>query len=270
MRPFTGLLRPKRRVLGSEFAGEVEAVGAAVTQFAAGNRVFGSTGLRVGAHAEFLRIRESAKIAPMPTGLTFEQAASLCEGALYALTILRYAKVHAGQRVLVYGASGAIGTAAVQIATHLGARVTAVCNTRNVEVVRSLGPERVIDYTQQDFTQSGDTYDVIFDAVGKHSFLRSRRSLAPRGAYVVLDPGFMWHNPLLALLTPWMGGKKVLLPWVSPATTKQDVLFIKELVEAGKYRPVVDRSYPLDQVVEATRYVETGQKIGNVALTIAA
>ena len=266
---FTGLVRPKRRILGSEFAGEVVAVGAAVTQLAAGDRVFGTTGFRLGAHAEYLCVRESAKVAHQPAGLSYAEAASICEGALYALTVLRYARVLKGQRLLVYGASGAIGTAAVQLAKHLGAHVTAVCSTRNVEIVRALGPDAVIDYTQEDFTRSGETYDVILDAVCKHSFRRCRRSLAAGGAYVSLDPGFMWHVPLLALLTARLGDKKVLLPWAAPGTTKQDLLFIKELIEAGTYRPVVDRTYPLDQVVEAARYVDTARKTGNVVLTIA-
>jgi NADPH:quinone reductase-like Zn-dependent oxidoreductase len=263
-----GIRRPKARILGSEFAGEVEAVGATVSDLSVGDRVFGASGLSFGAHAEFIRRREGSALARMPAGVTFEQAAAACDGAINALTSLRRVGLRAGQRILVYGASGSIGTAAVQLATHLGADVTAVCNTKNVELVRSLGADRVIDYTREDFTRNGETYDVIFDAVGKHSFRRSRRSLSPGGTYITTDGGFMWHVPVLILLTRWFGDKRVLLP--VPEYTKAGVLVLKELMEAGKYRAVIDRRYPLEQVIEATRYVETGQKTGNVVLTVAA
>ena len=259
-----GLRRPKQRVLGTEFAGEVEAVGAAVREFAVGDKVFGSSGLSFGAHAEFICMRESARIAHMPAGMTFEEAAPICDGALNALTCLKQADLRKGRRILIYGASGAIGTAGVQLARYFGADVTAVCNTKNIELVKSLGADRVIDYTQEDFTKNGQTYHVIFDAVGKHSFRRCRGSLEPGGIYLPTD-GF--GNLILALVTPRLGGKKVLFQ-IPPRQTKQDVLFLKELIEAGKYRPVIDRRYPLEDVVEATRYVETEQKTGNVVLTI--
>ena len=259
-----GLRRPKQRVLGTEFAGEVEAVGAAVREFAVGDKVFGTSGLSFGAHAEFMCMRESARIAHMPAGMTFEEAAPVCDGALNALTCLKQADLRKGRRILIYGASGAIGTAGVQLARYFGADITAVCNTKNLELVKSLGADRVIDYTQEDFTKNGQTYDVIFDAVGKHSFRRCRGSLEPRGIYLPTD-GFA--NLILALVTPRLGGKKVLFQ-IPPRQTKQDVLFLKELIEAGKYRPVIDRRYPLEDVVEATRYVETEQKTGNVVLTI--
>ena len=259
-----GLRRPKRRVLGTEFAGEVEAVGAAVREFAVGDKVFGTSGLSFGAHAEFVCMRESARIAHMPAGMTFAEAAPICDGALNALTCLKQADLRKGRRILIYGASGAIGTAGVQLARYFGADITAVCNTKNLELVKSLGADRVIDYTKEDFTKNGQTYDVIFDAVGKHSFRRCRGSLEPRGIYLPTD-GFA--NLILALVTPRLGGKKVLFQ-IPPRQTKQDVLFLKELIEAGKYRPVIDRRYPLEDVVEATRYVETEQKTGNVVLTI--
>jgi NADPH:quinone reductase-like Zn-dependent oxidoreductase len=260
----SGLRRPRQRVLGTEFAGEVEAAGAAVTEFAVGDRVFGTTGLKFGAHAEYLAMPVSARIAQMPAGMSFEEAAPICDGALNALTCLKQADLRQGRRILIYGASGAIGTAGVQLARSFGAGVTAVCNTKNLELVRSLGADRVIDYTQEDFTKNGQTYDVILDAVGKHSFRRSRGSLEPNGIYLPTD-GFA--NLLWALVTPRLGGKKVLFQ-IPPRQTKQDVLFLKELVETGKYRPVIDRRYPLEDVVEATRYVETEQKTGNVVLTV--
>ena len=259
-----GLRRPKQRVLGTEFAGEVEAVGAAVREFAVDDKVFGSSGLSFGAHAEFICMRESARIAHMPAGMTFGEAAPVCDGALNALTCLKQADLRKGRRILIYGASGAIGTAGVQLARYFGADVTAVCNTKNLELVKSLGAHRVIDYTEEDLTRNGQTYHVIFDAVGKHSFRRCRGSLEPSGIYLPTD-GFV--NLILALVTPRLGGKKVLFQ-IPPRQTKQDVLFLKELIEAGKYRPVIDRRYPLEDVVEATRYVETEQKTGNVVLTI--
>ena len=260
-RYFIGLLRPKRKILGMELAGEVEAVGAAVTEFAVGDRVFGVKGF--GAHAEFTCIRESAPVAHMPAGATFEEAAAVCDGACIALSCLRRAGLQAGQRILVYGASGSIGTAAVQLAKHLGADVTAVCNTQNVELVQSLGADRVIDYLKEDFTENGETYDVVFDAVGKQTFMRCRRSLKPGGIFIATD-GF--RNLPLALWTSHVGDKRAALGLAR--YTKEDVLLLKKLIEAGEYRAVIDRSYPLEDVVEATRYVETQQKTGNVVLTL--
>jgi len=262
---FSGLRRPKQRILGSELAGEVAAVGGAVSEFAVGDHVFGVSG-RFGTQAEYVCIQESARIAHMPAGTSFEEAAPACDGGLNALGSLRRAELREGQKILIYGASGAIGTAAVQLARYFDADITAVCNTKNLELVRSLGADRVVDYTQEDFTKNGEIYDIIFDAVGKHSFRRCRRSLKPGGIYVETDLGFMWHVPLLALLTRWVGDKRVTIP--IPKYTKRDVVFLRELIEAGDYRAVIDRRYPLEDVVEATRYVETMQKTGNVVLTL--
>jgi NADPH:quinone reductase-like Zn-dependent oxidoreductase len=262
-RIFTGLLRPRRRIPGMELAGTVEAVGPAVTGLEVGDEVFG---LASGANAEYVCVRGSGALAHKPAGMTFEEAAAVCDGACIALACLRKAHLREGLTILVYGASGSIGTAAVQLARAFGAHVTAVCNAKNVELVRSLGAEEVVDYESEDFTRSGKTYDVVFDAVGKHSFRRSRRSLNAGGVYIETDLGFMWHVPLLALLTRWIGDKRVTLP--IPRYTKENVLFLEELVEAGRYRAVIDRTYPLEQVVEATRYVETGQKTGNVVLVV--
>ena len=264
VRYFIGLRRPKQRILGMELAGEVAALGAAVNEFEVGDHVFGVKGF--GAHAEFVCMRETAPLAQKPAGMTFEEAAAVCDGACTALSCLRGADLREGQKILIYGASGSIGTAAVQLAKHFGAEVTAVCNTKSVEVVQSLGADEIVDYLQEDFTKNGKTYDVIFDAVGKHSFRRCRGSLKPGGTYLETDLGFLWHVPFLALLTRRIGDKKVTLGIAK--YTKQDVLFVKELIEAGKYRAVIDRRYPLEGVVEATRYVETQQKTGNVVLTV--
>jgi NADPH:quinone reductase-like Zn-dependent oxidoreductase len=255
-----GLKRPRRRILGLELAGVVEAVGAAVTEFAVGDRVFG---LRNGSHAEYVCVREAGLLAHMPAGTTFEDAAAVCDGMSQGLAGLRSGHVGPGTRLLVYGASGSCGTAAVQLAAYLGAHVTAVCNGKNVELVRSLGADEVIDYEREDFTKNGQTYDVVFDAVGKHSLFRSRRSLVPGGLYVATD---RLYNFPLVFLTKWIGKRKVVFN-VSPYD-RENVVLLKELIAAGKYRAVVDRTYALEDVVEATRYVESWQKTGNVVLTL--
>jgi NADPH:quinone reductase-like Zn-dependent oxidoreductase len=260
-RYFTGIRRPKWRTLGMEFAGEVEAVGSEATEFAVGDRVFGVKGY--GANAEFVSVRAGGAIAHMPARMSFDEAAPVCDGACITLSCFRNVDLGEGKTLLVYGASGSVGTAAVQIARHFGAHVTAVCNGKNVELVRSLGADAVIDYEREDFAKNGKTYDVIFDAVGKHSYRRCRGSLKPDGRYIETDLGFMWHVPLLALTN-----KRVTLGIAK--YRKDDVLFLKELVEAGEYRAVIDRTYRLEEVVEATRYVETGQKTGNVVLTLGA
>jgi len=261
---FTGLRRPKRKILGMELAGEVEAVGAAVTEFEVGDDVFGVIGS--GANAEYVCVPETAPLAHKPVGMSFEEAAAVCDGASLALACLRKGDLREGRSIVVYGASGSVGTAAVQLAKHFGADVTAVCNTKNLELVASLGAGEVVDYTREDFTKNRKTYDVIFDAVGKHSFRRCRGSLRPGGTYIDTDLGFLWQVPVLALLTKGIGDKKVHMGIVR--YTKEDVLLLKQLVEDGQYRPVVDRTYPLEEVVAATRYVETEQKTGNVVLTV--
>jgi NADPH:quinone reductase-like Zn-dependent oxidoreductase len=262
---FTGLRRPAQRILGTELAGEVAAVGAAVSEFAVGDLVFGSTSaFRFGTHAEFICMPASAPLAHKPAGMSFEEAAAVSDGAILALMGLRPAGVGKGKKILVYGASGSIGTAGVQLARYFGADVTAVCNTKNLELVKLLGADRVIDYSKEDFTKNGETYDVIFDAVGMLTFSSCKGSLKPGGIY---NPTDGLQNIILAPLTSWIGGKRVIFP-IPPRYTKKDVLFLKELIEAGRYRAVVDRCYPLEDVVEATRYVEARQKTGNVVLTI--
>jgi len=260
---WTGLRRPKQPIVGMELAGVVEEVGSKVTEFAVGDEVFG---LRSGANAEYILVREAGALAHKPSSLTFEEAAALPDGASIARACLATADLGPEKRIVVYGATGAIGTAGVQLAKASGAHVTAVSNTKNVELVRSLGADVVVDWEREDFTRNGEVYDAIFDAVGKHSFRRSRRSLKPGGVYISTDLGVGWHVPLLILATRFVGSKRVLLP--IPNYTKEDVLHVKELVEAGHYRPVIDRTYPLRDVIEATRYVETGQKTGNVVLTV--
>jgi NADPH:quinone reductase-like Zn-dependent oxidoreductase len=264
VRVATGIRRPRRTTFGSEFAGVVEQVGAAVREFRAGDEVFG---LRVGANAEYVTVRESGVIAPKPAALTFEQAAAVPDGALLALSCMRPGEPLRGKRVLVYGAAGSVGTAAVQLLAHdFDGDVTAVCDGKDVELVRSLGARTVLDRFQEDFTQTGETYDVIFDAVGKHSFRRSRRALKPGGIYISMDLGYLYHVPFVALATRVAGSRRAALG--IGRYRKEDLLHVGALVEAGTYRPVIDRTYALEDIVEAARYVETGQKTGNVVLRV--
>jgi NADPH:quinone reductase-like Zn-dependent oxidoreductase len=261
-------------VLGNEFAGEIEAVGRDVTSFLVGDRVFGYSGLqhgsRFGAHAEYLAMPVGGSLATMPANLTDEQAAPGTEGAHYALTMIRTAKIQRGHDVLVYGATGAIGSAAVQLLKSLGAQVTAVCDTEHLELVRSLGADRVIDYTAEDFTKDEQRHEVVLDAVGKSSFFRCRRLLKPGGIYLSSDGGPLNQNLVLVLIAPLVGvvgGRKVLFR--VPRDDQEMVRQFKELLETGAFKPLIDRRYRLDQIVEAYRYVETGQKIGNVVINVA-
>jgi NADPH:quinone reductase-like Zn-dependent oxidoreductase len=266
VRFFSGLTKPRARVLGNEFAGVVEEVGSGVVSFGVGDRVFGYNEGRFGAHAEYMSISESQPLATMPENLSFEEVAPSTEGSHYALSFIQTAKVQAGQDVLVYGATGAIGSAAVQLLKSLGAIVTAVCSTENVELVKGLGADRVIDYTAEDFTQDEQSYHVVIDAVGKSSFGRCKRLLNHNGIYLSSDLGPRSQNPILAIVTPIFGGKRVKFP--IPKQDQGMARHFKELIETGRFKPVVDRTYPLDQIVEAYRYVETGQKIGNVVISV--
>jgi NADPH:quinone reductase-like Zn-dependent oxidoreductase len=265
-RLFTGLARPRHTILGNEFSGEVEAVGRDVTTFAAGDAVFGINIDESGSHAEYIRMPEHGTLARKPPDVSHQQAAASCDGASLALRALRKAGVERGQRVLVNGASGAIGSAAVQLAKHFGTEVTAVCGTENLELARSLGADRVIDFKREDFTQDGERYEIVFDAVGKSSFRRCRRLLKPHGVFLFTDLGFLWHAPLLMLLTRVAGTRRLVIPIQRP--NREDILFLRDLVEQGAFTAVIDRSYPLEEIVEAYRYVETGEKVGNVVITV--
>lgn len=265
-RLFTGLFSPRNKILGSEFAGEINAIGKDVKSFVIGEKVFGYNDKKFGAHAEFMTMAENGPITTMPENLSYDEAAPICEGSHYALCDIRAAKVKNGQNVLVNGATGAIGSAAVQLLKHFGVRVTAVCNTKNVELVRSLGADVIIDYTKEDFTKPKQTFDFIYDAVGKSSFGKCKPLLNKNGIYKSTELGKNAENIYLALITPILGGKKVLFP--IPTITKEDVIFLKELVERGEFKPVVDRQYKLEQIVDAYKYVETGQKTGSVVIKI--
>jgi NADPH:quinone reductase-like Zn-dependent oxidoreductase len=265
-----GLIRPKNPILGWYLAGEIEAVGKDVTLFRKGDQVFGSAGTSLGTYAEYLCMPEGGALAIKPVNLTYEEAAAIPNGALTALPFLRdKGNIQSGQEVLINGASGAVGTAAVQLAKYYGAEVAGVCSTTNVELVKSLGADKVIDYTKEDFTQSGHTYDIIFDAVGKSSFSRCKSSLKRGGIYLTTVPT---PEILLRRIWPSKGSSKragFTATGLRPASEKaKDLRLIKELIEAGKIEAVIDRQYPLEQMVEAHRYVEKGHKKGNVVITL--
>lgn len=263
---FSGLFRPKQPILGNEFSGVVEAVGREVTAYRPGDEVFGQTGNRFGAHAEFLCLPENGAFTTKPAGISHTDAAAVCDGAMLGINILRGAKLKAGDQVMVYGASGSIGSATVQLAKHLGAEVTAVCSTRSREIIRSLGADRVIDYQREDYRACGQTFDLVADAVGKISFFQCRKLLKKNGVYIGTELGFLWQNVFLALLAPLYRGKKVRFP--IPLEKKEDVEFFKSLLESGAYRAVIDRVYPMEEFLEATRYVQSGEKTGNVVMTV--
>jgi len=263
----TGLIRPKKTILGTEFAGKIEAVGKDVTSFKVGDKVFGFSGNDFGAHAEYMIMREEGSLTTMPANMTYEEAAPSTEGAHYALSFIRKANMQSGQRILINGATGAIGSAAVQLVKYFGADVTAVCNTKNMALVKSLGADKVIDYTKEDFTKDDQMYDAVFDTVGKSTFSRCKPLLKPGGIYISSELGYMAQNPILALVTPIIGNKKVMFP--IPKHSDENIVLFKKLIEAGKFKGVIDRCYPLEEIVEAYKYVETGQKTGNVVITVA-
>jgi NADPH:quinone reductase-like Zn-dependent oxidoreductase len=263
---WSGLLRPKYQILGCEFAGIIEEIGQKVTTFRKGDRVFGFNDKTFGGHGEYLTIAETDAVIKMPDKLSFDEAAPITEGAHYALADIKAAKVKRGQNVLVYGATGAIGSAAVQLLKHFGATVTAVCNTKNTGLVKTLGADTVIDYQKQDFTKTEVRFDFIFDAVGKSSFRQCKPLLTEKGIYISTELGKNGENILLAFTTALWGSKKLLFP--IPSITKQDIKFLRDLVEKGEFKPVIDSVYRLEQIVEAYKYVESGQKTGNVILKI--
>jgi NADPH:quinone reductase-like Zn-dependent oxidoreductase len=267
IRGFSGLFKPKRTILGNEFAGIVEAVDENVSRFAVGDRVFGYNDTRFGGHAECLSISQDAAVTTIPDGRNFEVMAPATEGSHYALAYIRAAALDDRSEVLVYGATGAIGSAAVQIIKSLGAQVTAVCSSQHLDLVARLGADRVIDRTTTDFAADTQRYDLVFDAVGKCSFGQCRNLLKPRGIWASTDMGPLSQNPLLVLATRFSGGRRVMFPF--PKIDRETVEYLKGLVESGQFTPVVDRTYSLEEIVEAYRYVETQQKIGNVVITVA-
>ena len=262
---FFGIFRPRINILGIDLAGEVEAVGKDVKRFKEGDQVFGTPGIAFGAHAEYTCMPEDGVLTIKPANIAWEEAASVFLGAHTALFFLRdKGNIQAGQKILIYGASGSIGTFAVQLAKYFGAEVTGVCSTTNLEMVKSLGADKVIDYTKEDFTRSGETYDLIFDTVGKTSFSRCKSSLKQKGIFLA---ALMDLPEIVQIIwTSMTGGKKV--KGGVALERVEDLNFLKELMEAGKIKPVIDRCYPLEQTAEAFRYVEEGHKKGNVVIRV--
>jgi len=266
MRLLSGLVRPKATILGNEFAGDVAAVGSGVTAFAVGDKVFGYCEGRFGAHAEYLVVRATGTVATMPASMFYDQAAPATEGSHYALSHLRRADVKSGQAVLVYGATGAIGSAAVQLLRTLGVTVTAVCATEHLDLVRQLGADKVLDYTTGEFATHDERYDVAFDAVGKASFAQCRRLLKRGGIYMSTGPGPSYQNLILPLISPLLPGQRVLFAF--PQIDQAMVGYFRDLMESGQFVPLIDRQYPLAEIVSAYAYVETGHKIGNVVIRV--
>jgi NADPH:quinone reductase-like Zn-dependent oxidoreductase len=260
-----GLLRPNHTILGMDFSGEVAAIGAGVTTFKPGERVFGMSPEEFGSHAEYLCIPEEGPVAAMPAGLDFDEIVA-CEGAWYANNCLKGLGLKPGHKILIYGGSGAIGTAAVQLAKSYGAQVTSVVAPEHINLVKSLGADHAIDYTTQDLSQLGETYDCVLDAVGKISFFRCRQLLKPNAIFATTDLGPWYVNALLAIWSSITGKKRVIIPF--PKNGTEFVGFLKARIEAGEFRAVVDRKYPLEEIADAYRYVQTGQKTGIVVIDV--
>lgn len=264
VRLFFGLTKPKKSILGGVFSGEIVEIGKSVAQFKVGDKIFGSTGMNFGAYAEYICLPEDGIFSIKPDKISHEQAATIPFGGTTALHFLKKANIKPGQKVLIYGASGAVGTAAVQLAKYFGAEVTGVCSTSNIEMLKSIGADKVIDYTKEDFTKTGEKYDVIFETVNKLSFSNSIKSLKKQGTLILSASAF--SGMLQGLWSSITSGRKVITGLISQKGA--DIIFLKELIEKGRYKAVVDRSYPLEQMVEAHRYVEQGHKKGNVSITL--
>ena len=269
LRIITGLFKPKKQIPGTEFSGIIEAIGENILSLKVGDRVFGFEDQGAKSHAQYLTISED-KAVTIPENITYEQAAASSEGVHYAYNFINKVDLERGQDVLVNGATGAIGSAAVQLLKYFGANVTAVCATKNIELVKSLGADKVIDYLKEDFTKDDQKYYFVFDAVGKSSFFKCRHLLEPGGVYISSDLGYLSQNIFLPLITPiikpLIEHKKTIFP--TPVNIRESLLLVKKLIEQGKFRAVIDRELPLEHIVEAYKYVEKGEKTGNVVITL--
>jgi NADPH:quinone reductase-like Zn-dependent oxidoreductase len=266
VRLINGFFKPRRKIFGTEFAGEVDAIGDQVSQFKIGDPVFGLNLNKFGTHAEYVCIAENKAIALKPNNVSFAEAAAVCDGLMMGITYLRKINFTTTTKILINGASGSIGSAAVQLAKYYGAHVTAVCNTRSADIVKSCGADEIINYELEDFTKNGKSYDVILDSVGKSSYFKCKKMLKPGGIYFSSELGFLGQNIFLPLTTPLFSKRKVKFP--IPTCTQKDLEFFRDLLESANYKAVIDRSYSFAEIVEATKYVETGEKIGNVVIRI--
>ena len=266
VRLFSGIFKPKINILGTEFSGTVETIGKNVTLFKVGDAVFGLNTFKFGTHAEYICINEKGSLALKPVNMSFEEAAAVCDGLMLAINYIRKIDFKSNPKILINGASGSIGSAAVQLAKYYGAEITAVCKSEHFELIRSLGADTLIDYTKEDFTKTNNRYDTVLDAVGKSSFGKCKPILNPTGIYFSTELGPWAQNVFLPLYTTIFSSKKVKFP--IPTDNKKDILFFKELIEGGNFKAVIDRKYPLEKIVEATKYVESGEKVGNVVITL--
>lgn len=266
MRLFTGLFKPNKNITGTDFAGIIEAIGENVKNYQVGDKVFGFDDMGLCSHAQYMKISANNALSTMPENISFEQAAASTEGAHYAYNMVNKVELKVGSKVLINGATGAIGSAAVQLLKYFGANVTAVCNSKNMELVKSIGADKVIDYTNEDFTKSDQKYQYIFDAAGKSTFSKCKPLLENSGVYISTELGWMAQNLFYALFTPLFGGKKVKFPY--PHNILRSIQLIKKLMEEKKFMPVIDRTYPLEDIAEAFGYVNSGQKTGNVVISI--
>jgi NADPH:quinone reductase-like Zn-dependent oxidoreductase len=266
VRIFGGFFKPRYKILGTEFSGEIEAIGKNVKLFKSGDAVFGLNTFTFGTHAEYICIKENKTIALKPTNMNFHEAAAVCDGLMLGLNFVRNMDYSKKNKILVNGATGSIGTAVTQLAKYYGAEVTAVYNTKNKDLIKSLGADSLIDYLKEDFTKSTEQYDFIFDTVGKSSFFKCKHLLKPKGVYISSELGYLSQNVFLALWSLLFGNKKVKFP--IPTDSKIDLLLFKEIIESGKYKAVIDKTYTLENIIEATKYVETGEKTGNVVISI--
>lgn len=267
VRIMNGLFGPKKQILGTEFSGEIEAIGNNVKTFKTGDQVFGLNTFKFSTHAEYVCIPEHKSIALKPNNMSYEEAAAVCDGLMLAINYVGKIDFKTNPNLLINGTSGSIGSAALQLAKYFGAKhITAVCNTKNIELMKTLGADDVIDYTKEDFTKSKKVYDVILDAVGKSTFFKCKHILKKGGVYYSSELGPNGQNIFLTLLTPFFSSRKVKFP--IPTDSKKDIEFFKKIIEEGKYKAIIDKTYPLSQIVEATTYVETGEKTGNVVIKI--
>lgn len=264
VRLISGLFKPKNTILGSEFAGTICELGKNISKFKLRDEVFGLKTYHFGTHAEYVCLKESGSIALKPSNMTFQEAASVCDGLMLAINYIRAITFYPGIKILINGASGSIGSAAIQLAKYHGAHITAVCKTSAIETVQSLGADVIIDYLKEDFTKLNEQFDVVLDSVGKSTYFKCKRILKAKGVYFSSELGPWGQNVFLPLSTFFLGGKRVKFP--IPTDNQKDIEFFKELIEQGHFKALIDRTYPLDEIVEATRYVETGEKIGNVVI----